>query len=176
MNFDVSRRFQTKATVKEITSFLQSSFMKSAGTVSDNGSSLIVQSINPTFGSINRSDRTAIEIKSVDSDIVLVANVTYKPSTWFWVFVVIGLFTTIAWVIPIAFYLYQKGMVKNGIEEVFNRTETEFRGENSTRSVTNAASSEDVFTQLEKLGALKEKGLLSDEEFASQKAKLMGTL
>ena len=34
---------------------------------------------------------------------------------------------------------------------------------------------EDVITQLERLGALKAQGLLTEEEFAAQKAKLLGT-
>ena len=37
-----------------------------------------------------------------------------------------------------------------------------------------AAPEEDVITQLERLGALKAQGLLTDEEFAAQKAKLLG--
>jgi hypothetical protein len=37
------------------------------------------------------------------------------------------------------------------------------------------APDEDVITQLERLGALKAQGLLTDEEFAAQKAKLLGT-
>ena len=32
----------------------------------------------------------------------------------------------------------------------------------------------DVITQLERLGALKAQGLLTEEEFAAQKAKLLG--
>jgi predicted transposase YdaD len=36
------------------------------------------------------------------------------------------------------------------------------------------AAQEDVVTQLERLGALKQQGLLTDEEFAAQKAKLLG--
>jgi ribonuclease D len=35
-------------------------------------------------------------------------------------------------------------------------------------------SSEDVVSQLERLGALKAQGLLTDEEFNAQKAKLLG--
>ncbi len=37
-----------------------------------------------------------------------------------------------------------------------------------------AAAQEDVITQLERLGALKAQGLLTEEEFAAQKAKLLG--
>jgi len=38
-----------------------------------------------------------------------------------------------------------------------------------------AASQEDVIAQLERLGALKDQGLLTEEEFAAQKAKLLGS-
>jgi hypothetical protein len=37
-----------------------------------------------------------------------------------------------------------------------------------------APMQEDVITQLERLGALKAQGLLTEEEFAAQKAKLLG--
>ena len=37
-----------------------------------------------------------------------------------------------------------------------------------------AASDDDVIAQLEKLGELRDKGILTDEEFAAQKAKLLG--
>jgi hypothetical protein len=36
------------------------------------------------------------------------------------------------------------------------------------------AAQDDVITQLERLGALKAQGLLTDEEFNAQKAKLLG--
>lgn len=36
------------------------------------------------------------------------------------------------------------------------------------------ASGDDVIAQLEKLGQLRDKGILTDEEFAAQKAKLLG--
>ena len=37
------------------------------------------------------------------------------------------------------------------------------------------APEEDVITQLERLGALKAQGILTDEEFEAQKAKLLAT-
>jgi hypothetical protein len=37
------------------------------------------------------------------------------------------------------------------------------------------APEEDAITQIERLGALKEQGLLTEEEFAAQKAKLLGS-
>ena len=38
-----------------------------------------------------------------------------------------------------------------------------------------ADSEEDVISQLERLGALHAQGILTDQEFAEQKAKLLGT-
>ena len=37
-----------------------------------------------------------------------------------------------------------------------------------------SAQQDDVITQIERLGALKAQGLLTEEEFAAQKAKLLG--
>jgi hypothetical protein len=37
-----------------------------------------------------------------------------------------------------------------------------------------APAGDDLVTQLEKLGKLRDEGLLTDEEFAAQKAKLLG--
>ncbi|MFC1923673.1 SHOCT domain-containing protein [Chloroflexota bacterium] len=37
-----------------------------------------------------------------------------------------------------------------------------------------AVPEEDMITQLERLGALKDQGILTEEEFAAQKAKLLG--
>ena len=37
-----------------------------------------------------------------------------------------------------------------------------------------AAPAEDAIAQIERLGKLKEQGLLTDEEFAAQKAKILG--
>ncbi|MBQ8680764.1 MAG: SHOCT domain-containing protein [Treponema sp.] len=181
MNFDVSRRFSTQASLNEVVKFLEDSFRKTAETVTNNGGTLTVESVNATFGSINRADKTIVEAKEKDGDTLVLASVEYKPSIWFWIFLACGLFTTVGWLIPIAFYLYQKNTVKNGIEEVFNRTENEFRNSKGSARATISSSSatsgsEDVSSKLEKLAALKEKGILTDEEFAAQKAKILGTV
>jgi hypothetical protein len=44
----------------------------------------------------------------------------------------------------------------------------------SAASPSVASSSDDVVAKLERLAALKEKGLLTDQEFVAQKAKLLG--
>ena len=177
MNYDLSRRFKTQASENDIIQFMEDSFRRTSDSVYNNGRILSVGGINTTFGSINRTDKTVVELKSKDNDALLVAHVEYKPSGWFWIFFICGLFTTIGWLIPIGFYFYQKNVVKDGIEEIFNRAETEFRDNKASSSTSEkAVLSEDISVQLEKLAALKEKGILSDEEFASQKAKILANM
>ncbi|MBO4439248.1 MAG: SHOCT domain-containing protein [Spirochaetaceae bacterium] len=170
MNFDISKRFHTNVSTSNIVAFLESSFKNVAATVHNNGVSLSVEDVNATFGSINRSDKTVVNITLKDEDILLVADVTYKPSIWFWIFLVCGLFTTVGWLVPIVFYLYQKNTVKVGIEEVFNRCENEFRNSSNT---TLGISSDDVSVKLQKLKAMKDQGLISEEEFNKKKAELL---
>lgn len=71
------------------------------------------------------------------------------------------------------FYFYQKSVVKDGIEEVFNRTENEFRENKASSKEEKTVLTDDISVQLERLAALKDKGILSEEEFASQKAKIL---
>lgn len=50
-----------------------------------------------------------------------------------------------------------------------------FTGDTSTPSATSASTeTEDVLVQLEKLSQLRDKGILTEEEFAAAKAKLLG--
>lgn len=173
MRFDLSRRFHTDSSTADIMKFLESSFRRMSESVYYDNRVLSVESVNATFGSINRQDRTLIEAKQKDNDTLLIAYVSYKPSGWFWIFFICGLFTTIGWLIPIVFYFYQKSVVKDGIEEIFNRTENEFRENKASSKEEKTVLTDDISVQLERLAALKDKGILSEEEFASQKAKIL---
>ena len=57
---------------------------------------------------------------------------------------------------------------QNAYAEVAPPPETQYIPEAQT------PQQEDVITQIERLGALKAQGLLTEEEFAAQKAKLLG--
>ena len=172
MKFEISKRFHTNASTSTITTFLVSSFRNTAENVHNNGMYLSVDAVNATFGSINRTDKTDVYITVKDEDVLLVANVTYRPSIWFWIFIICGIFTTIGWLIPIVFYLYQKNTVKVGIEEVFNRCENEFRNNDNKLGI----SSDDVSLKLQKLKSMKEQGLISEEEFNKKKSELIEKL
>lgn len=182
MTFEISERFASTATEQQVLAFLKESFQKVSEGIVDNGNSITAKQINATFGSINRSDETTVSVSRREVDLLMVASVNYKPSMAFWIIFIICLFSTVGWLIPLVFYFYQKKTVREAVEEVFARTRNEFS--KSTTSSTTAAQTqqplpqpamqEDTMAQLERLGALMEKGLLSKEEFDAQKKKLLG--
>jgi uncharacterized protein (DUF697 family) len=67
----------------------------------------------------------------------------------------------------------RSGRIKDTISDAFGGEDTS-QPVASTTGTSNAG--DDVFAKLEKLNALREKGILTDEEFASQKQKLLQQL
>ncbi len=182
MTFEVSERFVSTATEQEVAGFLKDAFQKVSEGVVDNGSTFTAKQLNATFGSINRDDETTVSVSRRDSDLLVVASVNYRPSIAFWIIFIICLFSTVGWLIPLAFYFYQKKTVREAVEEVFARTRNEFSGSRQTSpspasiqdTISQQQQTQGVADQLERLGALVEKGLLSKEEFDIQKKKLLG--
>jgi hypothetical protein len=127
-------------------------------------------SIEASFGSINRSDTTTVILKDTDDGFLVVGDVQYRPSGWFWVFLVCTLWTWVGWLIPIAFYLIQKRTVQNGAQEVFRRVKNEFMSSVAQNPNKQVLSGLD---QLEKLAALQEKGVITEQEFQAKKVELL---
>ena len=69
--------------------------------------------------------------------------------------------------------LLQNAGLSNGSVSSYSSSGASF-STSSPVSSSSKPSQGDLTAQLEKLAALKEKGILSDEEFAAQKAKLLG--
>ena len=170
MNFEVSERIITTAAKEEILKVLESQFKKVSLDVKRYGDSIFVKSIEATFGSINRSDKTDIELKSVERGFLAIACVHYRPSVAFWIILIITLFTWVFWLVPIIFYLIQKKTVRNSIQDVFTRVKNEFMSPNETRMKNQDPSELD---QIEKLASIKEKGIITEEEFQIKKKELL---
>jgi Short C-terminal domain len=98
----------------------------------------------------------------------LLADVEYDPSIFFWIFILIGIFTTVGWLIPIAFFLIQKNSVKQSVESTFSRIRNEFSDSISPKPSNGSIS------DLESLANLKSKGVITEEEFAAKKAQILG--
>lgn len=170
MKFEVSERVRTTRTQDELVNALEMQFRKIGNKTERVHQTLIVKSIEASFGSINRSDTTTISLRTAEGGWLIVADVNYRPSVAFWIIIMLTLFTWIFWLIPIVFYLTQKSTVRNAIVECLDRIKKEFDGTTSSQSSSRGSSISDI----EKLGALKDKGLITADEFAAKKRQLLG--
>lgn len=170
MRYEVSERLTTNAQKDAVLDALEIQFKKVAVSVKRNGDELKVQSIEATFGSINRNDTTTVSVKNADGGYLLIADVHYRPSIAFWIIFVICIFTYVFWLIPIVFYILQKQTVRKAIEETFQRVKNEYM-------ITNPSSNRGAGTvdELEKFANLLERGLISKEEFDAKKAQILGS-
>jgi hypothetical protein len=181
MRFEISERIATSVSCDKLLGSLEEQFRAIAVTTARHGNSITVESIEASFGSINRNDTTVVEVKSPDNGkYLLTASVHYRPSVAFWIILVITLFTYIFWLIPIAFYIFQKNTVREGIQQVFRRIKDEYEytvGEPAKNDIPVAkpmASDSDNIELLEKLATLKDKGLISEDDYQRKKKELLG--
>jgi uncharacterized membrane protein YciS (DUF1049 family) len=172
MEFEISEKINTGATKNDVLEILEKQFKKISVNVKRENDGLIVKSIEATFGSINRSDITQIDLKEKKSGFLCIAKVNYKPSIMFWVFFLLLFTTAIGWLIPIGFYLYQKKTVSEAIEKTFKRLKDEIEDSNTYIS-SNTENNLDYTEKLEKLFKLKEKEIISEEEFEEEKEKIL---
>ncbi len=169
MKFEVSERIRTTKSQDELLTVLEAQLKKVAETVQRSGQTIEAKSIEASFGSINRKDTTTVSIKKADDGWLVVADVHYRPSVAFWIILIITLFTWVFWLLPIAFYLLQKNSVRTAITECLQRVKNEFDQPSQGNSQPATSSLED----LEKLGVLKEKGLITDSEFEAKKKQIL---
>lgn len=169
MRFEISERVTTTRSDKEIFAVLHEQFNKVARRVDIQDKRLKATALEASFGSINRNDDTIVSIKQVDRGCLLVADVHYRPSIAFWVFFLLGLPSGVGWVIPIIFYMIQKKTVNQAIRSCFERVKNEFE-QLGTYAAPSASSLADA---IEQLGRLKERGLLTEEEFTLKKQSLL---
>lgn len=169
MRFEISERIRTSRSQEELLTVLEDQFKKVSEGVQRAGQTIEAKSIEASFGSINRSDTTTISLRKADDGWLVVAEVHYRPSVAFWIILIITLFTWVFWLLPIAFYLLQKNTVRTAITECLQRVRNEFDQSSGGSSQMTSSSIGD----LEKLGALKERGLITDGEFEAKKKQLL---
>lgn len=172
MHFEVSERLVTNESPEAVMEFAQRQFSKISSKTRLEGGRLTVRMIEASFGSINRSDVTKVQLQRAGGGYLLVSETDYRPSGWFWLFLILLLFSYIGWLIPIAFYLYQRGTVKNAIQSSVDRIVNEFSiGPMAVAHAAAAPASK--ADELKKLAELRDGGVLSEDEFTAQKLKLL---
>ena len=173
MKFEVSERIVTDRSESEVLDHALIQFKKVADSAKLNkDGELVVKSIEATFGSINRSDTTVVEVRKAEDGVLIVADVHYRPSFAFWILLILLAFTWVGWVFPIIFYLAHKSSVRKAVESCLQRVNNECS--RSIRSfATPVEAKPSAMDELAKLADLKERGFITDEEFASKKVQFL---
>jgi hypothetical protein len=127
MRFEVSEQIRTKTDIATIIYALFEQLAKVSARVQlTDGGNLTAKRIDPSFASIVRFDRTTITVEPKEGGFLFVAEVNCRPSSTFWVILIMCIPTFIAWLVPIFLYNWQKEVVRLAIGNVFERVTNEF--------------------------------------------------
>lgn len=172
MRFEASTRIRTSATEAEVLRAVASAFRKVAGKVVVKDGVVRAKGVEQSFGSINRADDTVARVREAEGGYLLTAEVHYRPSFWFWLFLLLLLFTWVGWLIPIVFYLIQKASVRTSVDRVLERVKNEFDA--GLQGYAGPPTAPSLADELEKLADLRDRGVLTDDEFAARKRAILG--
>lgn len=173
MRFEVSERIETDKPAEAVLDVAFDQFRKvSQAATQAPDSSITAKGIDATFGSINRADRTVVTAKRVEDGWLLTAEVAYRPSVMFWIFVIASFFFYVTWLFSVIFYLVQRNTVRQAVEGCLRRVSNELRRP-MTAYVANRGAGRGSMDELATLADLKERGHISDEEFAAHKLRLL---
>ena len=127
MKFELSEQVRTRADIETIIYALFEHLDKVSARVqlTDDGNP-IVRRVEPSFASIIRFDETNITVEPKEGGFLFVADVSCRPSSTFWVILIMCIPTFLAWLVPIFLYNCQKEVVRLAIGDVFKRVTNEF--------------------------------------------------
>lgn len=176
LKFQVNERIFTTVTSSQLLDVLELQFEQRSESIQRKDNNLLVaSSIEASFGSINRSDITEISIRPTSNGFLVIADVKYRPSLWFWVMLLLFFFTYVLWLIPIAFFLIQKKTVKEAVEDCFRNAKNEVSSNPVTSpqfaSTSSNTNNRSTVADIERLGGLLKQGLITRQEFDSPKSQ-----
>jgi hypothetical protein len=125
--YQSTKKIKTTKEVSEVLEIIESAFRNVSDETKLDGNTIKANSIDATFGSINRSDTTVISVVKKDDGYLLIADTNYKPSTMFWVFLALDVVGSAAggagilgFIIQFYFYFSHKKRVVNEIDRTLN--------------------------------------------------------
>ena len=173
MRYELSRRVHTSVSEEELLAALHHQLKKISGTVRRDNHQVVARKIENTVGAPFRTTQATITARSTDDGYLLVAEVVYKPSLVFLVAFLSGLLFLFLWIIPVAFYLGQKGSVRTAIERALSRVRDEFDGSGSYNGPTSKSPPVSMAAELSALDKLRADGVLTMDEFVAGKRRLL---
>jgi len=123
-------RFQTSEPVRDadtevVLSLLEAQLRRISWQVERSEQAMEACDIRASFSSIVQNSTAVLSIQTNKANCLLTADVSYRPSVAFWFFFGLGLPTALGWLIPLAFYMSQKGTIRSTIEDVLRRVKAE---------------------------------------------------
>jgi hypothetical protein len=127
MRYEVSERFRSSKTADEVWRVVLEQVGKISDRVAHESDGVTAHDVVATFGSINRTTAAKVRAQPREAGFLITADVSYTPSPLFWVFFIIGLVSPgfVWFAIPLSFYLYQKGIVRDALQQAFKRVRDE---------------------------------------------------
>ena len=127
MRFEVSEQIRTNENWATIVYALWNQMRKVSAKVQVTDEGVITATrIEASFISIVRFDRTVMIVQPKEGGFFCVAEVSYIPSSAFWMILILCIPTFVAWLVPVVFYLIQKDTVRFAVQAVFERIKNEF--------------------------------------------------
>ncbi len=131
---------------------------------------LEIRQLVRSFGSSYHQDRITLSVSRAESGVLVSAKIRYTTSAAFWIaFLLLGLFTIIGWAVPLIYYFYHQGTAERLIRGALQNLSNAVRSGPSTTWPTPLSEAD----QLEKLAALRSSGVLTEQEFALAKERLL---
>ncbi len=177
MKFTSTQIIKTSASADVVLAAIADAFSPLATAVECRNQVVEVKGIQETFGSALRKDMTRFTVKQKPGGHLITADTEFKPTGWFWVCFVLGLFGAyIGCLLPVGLYFYQKHLVKTASEDGLKRVSDELEdgGGVSAMPLSRGTGSNQGVDEVERLAGLLQKGLIDKLEFDAAKKKALG--
>jgi hypothetical protein len=170
MKLGISDFVPTSLPKAELLDILRMQFQTVAPDVRTHKSFIEVHRVEATLGSIIRRDKTAVWLQRRDNGWLIFAHVHYRPSVYFWTFVLAGLFSLFFWIVPVWIYYAQKKSVKLAVESCLKKVKSQLlQAAQPHHSPENLASSEQKLQ-----GDQRVQGVISEDDVTTKMKQLQG--
>ena len=173
MKFTTTQKLRTRASEEAVLSAITEAFRPISESVNQGNHFVEATQIQATFGSINRKDTTRLTLKQKQDGWTITADTDFKPSTWFWILLVLTILTVWGVLIPVGIYWWQKTIVKGAIENALKQIADDLEDDPAAMQTARIGGG-GATSEIEQLASLLQKGLISQAEFDAAKRKALG--
>jgi hypothetical protein len=173
MKFTTTQKLKTGANEEAVLSAIAEAFRPISESVNQGNHFVEATQIQATFGSINRKDTTRLTLKQKQDGWTVTADTDFKPSTWFWILLILTILTVWGVLISVGIYWWQKTIVKGAIENALKQIADDLEDTPAATQTARIGAGR-ATSEIEQLASLLQKGLISQAEFDAAKKKALG--